>query len=114
MEERIKEILGELDADIYWKDCNFPTEVNGELMFYSREECRNITFKELLRWYIPRLGDYQDDCSGCDDTKDCRECENLPISAGVMNRHCELFFELIDYYSLYRIKYLMNKEHPTK
>lgn len=110
MEDRIKEILGELDADVYWKNCNFPTEVNGELMFYSRDMCKNISFKELLKWYMPLLGEFQDqDDDKCIDcNKSCNECEYSALSSSVLNRHCELFFELIDYYSLYRIRSLMN------
>ena len=52
MIERLKEILGILDADIYWKDCNFIEDTETEDMptFYSRDYCRSITFKELLLW----------------------------------------------------------------
>jgi hypothetical protein len=114
MEERIKEILGELDCDIYWKDCNFPTEVNGELMFYSRDDCKNISFKDLLKWYIPRLGDFQGDLDCEDCNEECKDCEYPSISAGVWSKHLDLFLELIDYYSLYRIRQLMDKENKSK
>lgn len=104
MKERLKEIVGYLDCDIYWKQCNFLDEdtlENGKVEFYSRDECKNISFRELLLWYLPRLGDWQDapDCSECD--KECSKCEEGILDRKVKQKHNELFLELIYIYVFY-------------
>jgi hypothetical protein len=111
MRERLKQILEELDADIYWKCCNFlqddPDE-EFEIEFYSRDLCHNISFKELLLWYLPRLGDWQDepDCDDCDKVKcsnfrHCENCDELTMDKQVKERHYNLFLELVDIYTYY-------------
>lgn len=67
MKKRIKEICGKLDADIYWKGCNFLENENDDEIptFYSRDDCRSISFRELLLWYLPRLGSWQDEPNWC-------------------------------------------------
>lgn len=84
-EERIKEICGILDGDIYWKDCNFLSDLdddNGIPTFYNRDLCKTISFRELLLWYLPQLGE-------CDIEE-------------VKENHYNLFMELIDIYAYYK------------
>lgn len=110
MKNRIKEICGELDSDIYWKDCNFiENDEDDEIpTFYSRDECRSISFRELLLWYLPRLGSWQDepDCRECDH-KDCsnfvhtENCGIMVIDKETKKRHYNLFLELVDIYAYY-------------
>ena len=110
MKKRIREICEELDADIYWKNCNFiENDEDDEIpTFYSRDECHSISFKELLLWYIPRLGSWQDepDCKECDH-KDCNDfmntenCKSMVMDEAVKKRHYELFLELVDIYAYY-------------
>jgi len=108
MEERLKEILDYLDCDIYWKNCNFIQDYSEseEIVFYSRDLCRNITFRELLLWYLPRLGRYQDEpnCDECDNDYKCTECEEGKNAEIVQKKHHELFLELIDIYSIHKFK----------
>lgn len=70
MKKRIKEICNELDVDIYWKNCNFLENEEDDSIptFYNRDECRSISFRELLVWYLPVLGNWQDE-------PNCDECE---------------------------------------
>lgn len=110
MKERIREICGELDADIYWKDCNFlENEDDDEIpTFYSRDDCHSISFRELLRWYLPRLGSWQDEpnCDDCDH-KACsnymhvENCEDMVTDEKIKERHYSLFLELVDIYAYY-------------
>ena len=110
MKERIKEICDILDADIYWKDCNFlENEGDDEVpIFYSRDECHSISFKELLLWYLPRLGSWQDEpcCDDCDH-KDCDNfmhmdnCKDMILDKEIKKKHYELFLELVDIYAYY-------------
>ena len=110
MKERIKEICDILDADIYWKDCNFlENEDDDEIpTFYSRDECHSISFRELLLWYLPRLGSWQDepDCNDCNH-KDCdnfihiENCEDMILDQKIKKKHYELFLELVDIYAYY-------------
>lgn len=110
MKKRIKEICGKLDADIYWKGCNFlENEDDDEIpTFYSRDDCRSISFRELLLWYLPRLGSWQDepncnDCDGevCDDFMHIENCKEMILDEKVKKRHYELFLELVDIYAYY-------------
>jgi hypothetical protein len=107
MKDRLKEVVSYLDCDIYWKQCNFLDESNlenGKVEFYSRDECKNISFKELLLWYLPRLGLWQDapDCSECNE--DCLKCVEANADRKVKEKHYELFLELIDIYVFYNSK----------
>lgn len=115
MIERLKEILGILDADIYWKDCNFieDTETKDMPTFYSRDYCRSITFKELLIWYLPRLGSWQDEpkcdeyecrygCKKCNDFLNMDQCEDHVLDMKIKESHYELFMELVDIYAFYK------------
>ena len=123
MKERIKEICDILDADIYWKDCNFlENEDDDEVpTFYSRDECHSISFRELLLWYLPRLGSWQDepDCNDCNH-KDCDDfmhmenCKDMVLDEKIKKRHYELFLELVDIYAYYtqqdHVKYIELKD----
>ena len=110
MKERIKEICGILDADIYWKDCNFLENEDSDEVptFYSRDKCHSISFRELLLWYLPRLGNWQDepDCSDC-NRKDCdgfkhmENCKEMVLDEKIKKKHYELFLELVDIYAYY-------------
>ena len=110
MKERIKEICDILDGDIYWKDCNFlENEDDDEVpTFYSRDECHSISFRELLLWYLPRLGSWQDEpcCYDCDH-KDCdnfmhmNNCKDMVLDKEIKKKHYELFLELVDIYAYY-------------
>lgn len=110
IKERIKEICEELDADIYWKSCNFLENKEDDDIptFYNRDECHSISFRELLRWYLPRLGDWQDEpnCSDCEHDK-CKnftkieECEEMVVDKKIKESHYSLFLELIDIYAYY-------------
>jgi len=110
MKKRIKDICGELDADIYWKDCNFlENEEDNEMpTFYNRDECHSISFRELLLWYLPKLGQWQDepncnDCDhkACDDFMDMDNCKEMVLDEKIKKRHYELFLELVDIYAYY-------------
>lgn len=110
MKNRIKEICGELDADIYWKDCNFlENEEDDDIpTFYSRDECHSISFRELLLWYLPRLGNWQDepDCKEClrqecENFANIEKCENMVTDRETKKRHYLLFLELVDIYAYY-------------
>ena len=100
MKEKIKEICNELDTDIYWKGCNFlENEEDDDIpTFYSRDECHSISFRELLRWYLPRLGSWQDEpnCNDCDH-KACsnyvhtEKCEDMVTDRIVKEKHYSLF-----------------------
>lgn len=123
MKERIKEICEILDANIYWKGCNFLENEEDEDIptFYSRDECRSISFRELLRWYLPRLGSWQDEpnCNDCDHKK-CKdftkmdECNEIVADEKVKERHFSLFLDLVDIYAYYtkqgHVKYKELKE----
>ena len=110
MKKRIKEICDILDADIYWKDCNFlENEDDDEVpTFYSRDGCHSISFRELLLWYLPRLGSWQDEpcCDDCDH-KDCDNfmhmdnCKDMVLDKEIKKKHYELFLELVDIYAYY-------------
>lgn len=110
IKKRIKEICDILDVDIYWKNCNFlENEEDDDIpTFYSRDECHSITFRELLKWYLPRLGSWQDepDCNDCDHVK-CKnftkieECEERILDKDIKERHYSLFLELVDIYAYY-------------
>lgn len=107
---RIKEICGTLDADIYWKDCNFIENEDDDDIptFYNRDICHSISFRELLKWYLPRLGDWQDEhnCNDCDHEK-CKnftqidKCEDMEIDKQIKEGHYSLFLELVDIYAYY-------------
>ena len=110
MKERIKEICDILDADIYWKDCNFlENEDDDEIpTFYSRDECHSISFRALVLWYLPRLGSWQnepncDDCNhkDCDDFMHMENCKDMVLDEKIKKRHYELFLELVDIYAYY-------------
>lgn len=110
MKERIKEICEILDADIYWKGCNFlENEEDDDIpTFYSRDVCNSISFRELLRWYLPRLGSWQDEpnCQDCNHKK-CKnftqmgKCKEMVTDEKVKDRHYSLFLELVDIYAYY-------------
>ena len=110
MKNRIKEICDVLDADIYWKGCNFlENEEDDEVpTFYSRDICHSISFRELLLWYIPRLGNWRDEpiCDYCDH-KDCdnfshtENCKSMVLDEKVKKEHYDLFLELVDIYAYY-------------
>lgn len=123
MKKRIKEICGELDGDIYWKDCNFlENEDDDEIpTFYSRDDCHSISFRDLLLWYLPRLGSWQDepncndcDCNDCDNFRHIENCREMVLDEQVKKRHYELFLELVDIYAYYTqqdyVKYRQLKE----
>lgn len=123
MKKRIKEICEKLDGDIYWKGCNFlENEDDDEIpTFYSRDDCQSISFRELLLWYLPRLGSWQDepdcndcDCKDCDDFRHIENCREMVLDEQVKKRHYELFLELVDIYACYtqqdHIKYRQLKE----
>lgn len=123
MKKRIKEICGELDGDIYWKGCNFlENEDDDEIpTFYSRDDCHSISFRELLLWYLPRLGSWQDepdcndcDCKDCDDFRHIENCREMVLDEQVKKKHYELFLELVDIYAYYTqqdcVKYRQLKE----
>lgn len=107
---KIEEICGELDADIYWKNCNFlENEDDDEIpTFYSRDDCCSISFRELLLWYLPRLGEWQDEpnCDNCDQ-KDCNNfmhtenCKDMVLDRKIKQKHYALFLELVDIYAYY-------------
>ncbi len=117
MKEKIIDICDELDADIYWKRCNFlENEEDDEIpTFYSRDECRSISFRELLLWYLPQLGWHQDvpDCNDC-DRKACdrfrhtENCQSMATDKQVRERHYQLFMELVDIYAFYTQRALHN------
>ncbi len=110
MKKRIKEICEILDVDIYWGNCNFLENEDDDNIptFYSRDECRSILFRELLRWYLPKLGSWQDepDCNDC-DCKKCNnftkmeECKEKVIDKKIKENHYSLFLELVDIYAYY-------------
>lgn len=110
MKKRIREICGELDTYIYWKDCNFlENEDDDEIpTFYSRDDCHSISFRELLRWYLPRLGNWQDEpnCHECNHKK-CKDftemdnCKDFVLDEKIKERHYSLFLELVDIYAYY-------------
>lgn len=98
MKNRLKEIIGILDGNGYGKDCNFLDEdklEDGVIEFYSRDYCHNISFRELIKWYLSRLyyNDYLDDLEETQEkwyaeTKYAEEQENL-------------LMELVDIYTYY-------------
>ena len=47
---------------MYGKDCNYLDPHEDKLIFYSRDYCHNISFEELLKWYIKRI-----DCVDADE-----------------------------------------------
>ena len=110
MKKRIKEICNELDVDIYWKNCNFLENEEDDSIptFYNRDECRSISFRELLVWYLPVLGNWQDEpncdeCNqeSCNSFTDVKNCKELQLDREVKNRHYSLFLELVDIYAYY-------------
>lgn len=123
MKERIREICGELDADIYWKDCNFLNNDDDEEIptFYNRDIGHTISFREVLMWYLPGLGSWQDEpnCDDCDH-KACsnythiENCEDMVTDGKVKERHYSLFLELVDIYAYYtqqdHVKYTKLKD----
>lgn len=115
VKNRIKEICEILDADIYWKNCNFlENEEDDEVpTFYSRDKCYSISFRELLLWYLPRLGNWQDepncdDCNQkeCDNFRHIENCKDMVLDKQIKNKHYELFLELVDIYA-----YFTQKDH---
>ena len=90
--KHIDEICSELDVDCYGKQCNFTEETEQGLQFYSRDYCYNISFRDLIEWYIPKLGYFD----GLDenDYKAQQEC---------CEKQLKLFMELIDIYAVYRV-----------
>lgn len=118
--KRIKEICENLDADIYGKCCNFienDLENDEDLTelptFYSRDFCKSITFKELLRWYLPRIGSWIDEpicyeheceyeCKKCDNFKHMEDCEEYVLDKKVKEQHYDMFIELIEIYSSFQ------------
>lgn len=103
-EDRVRVILDLLDPDCYGKNCNYLCEdklIDNMPSFYSRDYCRNISFKELLEWYIKRLGRFENDCyleEGRVPTEEEVECHNKMVE-----NQLKLFMELIDIYSVYRV-----------
>ena len=94
--ERIREICNYLDVDCYGKNCNFLQEDDDNgLLFYSRDLCHNITFRELLEWYIPRLGNFDLDIH-----------EDI---ASAKENQLETFMELIEIYSYYKMIYMLQQ-----
>ena len=118
MKKRIKEICEKLDGDIYEKGCNFlENEDDDEIpTFYSRDDCHSISFRELLLWYLPRLGSWQDepDYNDCNDFRHIENCRKMVLDEQIKKRHYELFLELVDIYAYYtqqdHIKYRQLKE----
>lgn len=95
---KIKELCGRLDADIYGKNCNFiADDADAEIEFYSRDYCRNITFKELIKWYIERINCNQYDENYQDDYLQDFE------------RNIEILIELIEAYSIEKTIRKLNK-----
>ena len=109
-----KRNCGKLDADIYWKDCNFLEndeyllDTTDMVYSYSRDKCHSMSFRELLLWYLPRLGSWQDEPC-CDDCvhKDCDNfmhmdnCKDMVLDKEIKKKHYELFLELVDIYAYY-------------
>lgn len=99
MKERLKEIVGFLDSNAYGKNCNFldedVLEDDGTVQFYSRDYCHNISFKELLKWYLSRLY-YNDYLDGLDEEK-----EKWDVKAKFAEEAENLFMELVDIYVFY-------------
>lgn len=87
--DRIREICGHLDVDCYGKDCNFIQD-EDELIFYSRDFCHEITFRELLKWYLPNYhySDIEEDDAGWNK---CIEAKT------------DMMLELIDLYAQYKM-----------
>lgn len=115
MVKRLKEILEELDGDIYWKSCNYINDIDEFEIpsFYSRDMCKNITFEELLLWYLSRLGQWQDkpvcfenecefNCEKCNHLRNMDNCEIFRLDQKVKQRHFDLFMELINIYTYYK------------
>lgn len=94
---RINEICNNLDVDTYGKGCNFINADDGIITFYSRDYCRNISFNELIRWYLGRI-----------DLIDEEDLESDVIPS-YLNHRYDLFMELIDFYSNYRILEKLSK-----
>lgn len=124
--KRIKEICDYLDADVYGKRCNF-IELDLDNIdyvtyekymielptFYSRDLSKSITFKELLKWYLPRLGNWIDEpicykhecefkCKKCDNFKNMENCEEYVLDKKIKNKHYDMFIELIEIYSSFQ------------
>ena len=103
-EERISEIINELDGSCYGKGCNYL--VDGQVgkdnmpCFYSRDYCYNISFEDLIKWYIPRLGNFDEDYW---DEERAPTKEELEQHNKWAEEQLNLFMELINIYSVYRI-----------
>lgn len=91
--DRIDEICGYLDCDIWGKRCNFIQYRGGGdcLLFYNRDFCKEITFKELIKWYLPRYSSLDDE-----------EEDDYEIFYKRLNEKTDMLMELIDFYFLYR------------
>lgn len=93
----------ELDCDCYGKSCNyleFNKSIDNMPSFYSRDYCYNISFKKLLKWYIKHLGIFEHDYL-YEDRKPT-EKETL-IHTEMVEKQLDVFMELIDIYSVYRL-----------
>lgn|ERR1035437_371956 len=90
--KRIKEICGYLDAEVYGKGCNFLNEDEDEISFYSRDYCHDISFEDLIEWYIKRI-------SYTDSEID----EDTNTSFDAIDKNVNLLMELIKIYSIYNV-----------
>lgn len=113
MKERLKEIVEILDCNVYLKNCNFLDEDilenEGVVQFYSRDYCRNISFRELLQWYLSRL--YYNDY--LDDMEESEEKWNEDVKYAIEQE--KLFMELVDIYVFYNSKdYIKHRALLTK
>lgn len=89
--DHIKDICGHLDSDGYGKQCNFLQDDEDDIKFYSRDLCEDITFRELLKWYLPRIHNYEN--------------ENTPndILSKYMDQKEDMFMMLVDLYAHYKM-----------
>ena len=109
MKKRIMEICSELDADIYWKECNFlENKDDDEIPAFHNRDMGTISFRDLLLSYLPRLGEWEnepdcDRCNGkaCNNFVHIGKCEDMVADRKIKNKHYELFLELVDIYAYY-------------
>lgn len=94
--DRIKEICTKLDAKAYGKECNFLTD---DMEFYSRDYCRNISFRELIKWYLSNIDLIDEDYE-----------TNEEVQNEINNRQ-ELLLKLIDIYSVHKVLTYLVKEN---
>lgn len=91
--ERVKYVCGNLDIDLYGKGCNYPAYEDGKLIFYSRDYCYNISFGDLIKWYLGYINLIdEDDYASREEINLCLE------------RRYDLLIELIEIYTFYKIE----------